>query len=78
MSAYRDENQQNSPDTAKAQKQPRPLYEPYEPKHLTHEERVEKRLGWIVAGVWIVAAAVLANFIASLVIGAAAATPSLY
>lgn len=43
----------------------------------THEQTVRSRLGWIVAGVWIVAGAVIANFIASVAIGAAAASSSL-
>jgi len=42
----------------------------------THEESVRKRLGWIVGGVWVIAGAVIANFIAAIVIGAAAAASS--
>ncbi|WP_022899128.1 hypothetical protein [Humibacter albus] len=45
----------------------------YYPRARTHKEIVRLRLGWIVAGVWIIAAAVIANFIAGIVIGASAA-----
>ncbi|TFD72126.1 hypothetical protein [Cryobacterium sp. Hb1] len=38
----------------------------------THEEIVRSRLGWIVAGVWVIASAAILNFIAGFLIGFAA------
>lgn len=38
----------------------------------THEQIVRSRLGWIVAGVWIVAGAVILNMLIGFIVGAAA------
>jgi hypothetical protein len=37
----------------------------------SHEDVVERRLGWIVGGVWVVAGAVLVNVIIGMIVGAA-------
>jgi hypothetical protein len=42
-----------------------------------HDAAVRSRLGWIVGGVWVVAIAVIANFIAAVVVGAAAGAHSI-
>ncbi|MBB5643538.1 hypothetical protein [Cryobacterium roopkundense] len=38
----------------------------------THEEIVRSRLGWIVAGVWVIAGGVISNFIVGFGVGFAA------
>ena len=35
----------------------------------THEEIVRSRLAWIQAGIWVIAAGVILNFIAGFVVG---------
>lgn len=58
---------------ADSARQPRPLYDPdYRATAKTHEQLVQSRLGWIMLFTGIVAAATVANFIAGVIIGAAA------
>lgn len=69
-----------SPEQAEAArgiKESRSLYTPVaDQTPRTHEQKTRLLLGWIVAGVWVVAGAVIVNMIAGIVLTVSVNTPS--